>query len=282
MTSKSKRAIAAKSTLSDGTISPTLKIDKATIAKAYQSVLSSTAKEAEIKGFRKGKAPLKMVEQTLDKAKLYSRVLELVLPPVYSQAIRDGKHQPIIVPKITPLKMEEGKDWEFKAETAGVPEVKLGNYRDYIKKALAKAAKTHKKDQKAPDKETGPKQDNWQLRTVLDAILEHVEVTPSPILVAEEAHSAIRKLESQLAPLKLTLDNYLKSIKKSHQELDEEYHKSATTNLRLEFALKEIVTHMNPEVTQAEIDELKPTKEQIPYAKYLLQKQKVLDTLVKL
>lgn len=265
MTAKSNQP-----TLSDGTLSLTLKLKQAKITKAYQAVLASSAKNVELKGFRKGKAPLPLVEASLDKSSLYSRVLELVLPPAYSQAVKAGKHRPIIEPQITPVRMEEGKDWEFTAVTAEAPEVKLSDYQTFIKKALAKATKDHKDT---------AKQDDWRLRAVLDAILQGVVVTPSPLLVQDEAHHALHRLESQLAPLKLSLDSYLKSIKKTRPELEKEYQQTALNNLRLEFALKAIVEDQNPEVTKEEIAKLKPAREQEPYARYLVQKQKVLDKL---
>lgn len=281
---KPTKTTPSKKALNDGSISLTLKIKKEDIKATYGKILIESAKNVELKGFRKGKAPLDLVEASLDKSKLYSRVLELVIPPVYSQAIRDGKYMPLIEPKITPIKMEEDKDWEFLAETAQAPEVRVGDYKKYFKASLAKAKKAHEAKAKTDNKDDQPKEneENWKLQAVLDAILDNAEVTPSPILVSEEAHAQIHRLESQLSQIKLTLDDYLKSIKKTHEELDAEYHQTATDNIRLEFSLKSIVDEVSPEVSEKELETLKPAPGQRPYAKYLLQKQKVLDTLVEL
>lgn len=260
--------------LKDGTVTLKITVKKAAISKAYQSVLKASAQDVELKGFRKGRAPLNLVEQSLDKSALYSRVLELVLPPAYSQAVKAGKHLPLVDPQLTPIKMKEGEDWEFDAKLAEAPEVRVGDYRKYIAKALraAKRPKELKKD----------KERDWLLQLVFDTLLKHAQVEPSPLLIEHEAHLAIHRLEKQLGELKLNLTDYLKSIKKSEEQFHQEYHQTARTNLALEFVLKAIMEQENISVTPAKLAKANPPKGQEDYVSYLLQKQKLLDILVKL
>jgi len=275
-TSKSKTTTKLP-TLNDGSIKLTIKINKDKIKSAYGKVIVESAKHVEIKGFRKGKAPIKMVEASLDKSKIYSRVIEMVVPPEYSKALQKGKYRPLIEPNLTPLKMEEGKNWEFQIETAQAPEVKIGDYKKYVKSALTLARKKHSTKNQVPEKN-----DHYELNAVLDAILKNAQVTPAKILIEHEAGAMIKKLESQLAPLKLKLDDYLKSIKKTKEELQKEYFTTAQNNIRLEFALKEIVEVENPAITDDEIKKANPPQGQESYVHYLLQKQKILDILVQL
>lgn len=270
-----KQKTNTKNKLKDGSLEFKLIVKQAAQQTAYQQVLSEVAKDIELKGFRKGKAPLNLVEKNVDKSKLYSRVLDRVLPPAYAEAVKKGKYHPIAQPQIIPLKMQEGKDWEFTAKTSEYPEVRLGRYKEEAKKRLTKARKEHEKSKDKP-------QNNWEYQEVFDAILATTEVEPAKVLIEDEAHTAIHKLESQLTSLKLTLQDYLKSIKKTEKEFHQEYHATARTNLRLEFALKAIVDQENPEVSAEEIAKLNAPKGQENYAKYLVQKQKVLDMLVKL
>lgn len=267
-----------KPAVDDGTITLTLKVDKAEVSKAYQQVLVQAAKGVELKGFRKGKAPLNLVEKSLDKTKLYSRVLEVVLPPAYTEAIKAGKHQPLLEPRVTPVKMDEQSDWEFKAETAIEPKVVLGDYRKYVKQALIAAAKTQKPSQSEKDK----KSDDWKLQAAFDALLKNAECHVSHLLIEHEAHTAIHRLEEQLSSLKLKLDDYLKSIKKSPEDFHQEYHQTAENNLRLEFILKSIIEVEKPEIPESELAKSNSPKGQENYVRYLLQKQKVLDMLVQL
>jgi|SaaInlStandDraft_5_1057022.scaffolds.fasta_scaffold07275_4 FKBP-type peptidyl-prolyl cis-trans isomerase (trigger factor) len=275
-----KKPVAKKaSTLKDGSIKLKIKIKKEDVARAYGQILIESAKHVEIKGFRKGKAPIKMVEASLDPSKLYSRVINVVVPPMYSDALKKGNHRPLIDPSITPIKMEEGKDWEFEIETAEAPEVKVGEYKKYIKSALTKARKEHKEPKKG---EEAKADQHWELNTVLDAILKNSQVEPSPALIKHESDASIHKLEHQLTSLKLSVDDYLKSIKKTREDMEKEYSTTAKDNIRLEFSLKAITETENPEVTAKEVQDAKPPQGQEAYVRYLLQKQKVLDILVKL
>jgi len=259
----------------DGTINFDLLITKATIAKEYQHVLEEVAKSANIKGFRPGKAPLKMVEASSDKTQLYSHVLDNSLSPAYSEVIHEHKLVPLIEPRVTPKSMEDGKDWTLAVEVAIAPEVTIGDYEKIILTALKKHAKDHKEDKDAKPELVK----DQKLNVIFDALLDGTKFAVAPILIQAETESALSRLANQLSSLKLSVEDYAKSIKKTTAELVEEYKKSAISNLRLEFILQKLISDKKPDVTDAEISQMKPEKGQEAYAKYVLQKRKVLDFL---
>ncbi len=260
----------------DGTISFELTLDAKVIAAEYQKVLAEVAKTAAIKGFRPGKAPLAMVESQTDKSKLYSHVLDHLLSPAYSDVINDNKLVPLVEPRVTPKSMEEGKDWVMAVEVAMAPEIDLGDYEKYVKTSLTKHEKEHKhaesKEKAKPEEEKEHK-----LNVIFDALLDNAKVEVSPILIDEETKSALSRLASQLQSLKLSVEDYAKSVKKTTDELVTEYKKSAEANLKLEFILQKLIELRKPEVSDEEIATLKPQKGQEGYAKYVLKKRKLLD-----
>jgi len=65
-----------------GYISFEFTVPKSEVEKGYKDVVKEWAGTVEIKGFRKGKAPLDLVEKQLDRAKVYSHALEHILPGV--------------------------------------------------------------------------------------------------------------------------------------------------------------------------------------------------------
>lgn len=274
----------------DGSVTFDLVIAKATIAKEYQHALEEVAKTASIKGFRPGKAPIKMVEAQTDKSRLYSHVLDRVLSPAYSEVIHEHKLVPLVEPRVTPKGMEEGKDWVMEVVVAIAPEFALGDYTKLIASALKKHATVHPHSSKSDagedhkeDKDTKPEAaKDHKLNVIFDALLDGVKFDVSPVLVEEEAKSALTRLSQQLTSLKLSIADYAKSIKKTTDELVTEYKKSAQSNLKLEFILQKLIDDKKPEVTEAEIGEMKPQKGQEGYAKYVLQKRKVLDFLSQL
>lgn len=259
----------------DGTVTITLTIPQGEIGTQYQSVLREVQKTAEIKGFRRGHAPLKLVESSSDPAKLQSHVLEHLLPKYYSDFLTTHKLSPLTDPQIIPVKYTLEADWVLNIKLATTPQFTLGDYAKAVKSALAKHAKEHK---------TTAKEDHSDHleAVVFDALLDSTKITVSPVLIDEETKSALNRLATQLAQLKVSVADYAKSVKKSTEELVTEYKKTAETNLKLEFILQKIVQTENPVITDAEIAKLKPAKGQEMYAKYILQKRAVLDKLLKL
>ncbi len=272
----------------DGTVSFPLTIPAATIAHEYAHVIDEYVQSAEIKGFRKGKAPRSLVEASVDQAKVINHVLDHVIPPAYSRVLVEEKLNPLVDPQIVPQKMDKDQDWVFTVTTAVAPEVELGDYKTAVKKALAdhraahaKAAKDEKSD-KAEKAAPAHDEEEHETSAIFDALLATAKVDVAELLIDAEAKSALSRLVNQLASLKLKVEDYAKSIKKTTDELVKEYQETAKTNLKLEFILQKLIDAEKPEVTEAEIAELKPGKGQEAYAKYVLQKRKVLDILRKL
>jgi FKBP-type peptidyl-prolyl cis-trans isomerase (trigger factor) len=174
--------------------------------------------------------------------------------------------------------MEEGKDWVMSVTVAVAPEVKLGDYAKIVKSAISKHGKAHKEDKNAKPEELK----DHKLNVIFDALLDDIKFDVSPLLIEEETKSALSRLSNQLSSLKLSIADYAKSIKKTAEEIVEEYKKSAESNLRLEFVLQKLIEDKKPEVSEAEVAEMKPQKGQEAYAKYVLQKRKVLDFLSEL
>lgn len=262
----------------NGTITFDLTIPKAKIAEEYQHALLEVAKTTQIKGFRPGKAPIKMVESQVDKSRLYSHVLDHVLSPAYSEVIHEHKLIPLVEPRVTPKGMEEGKDWVMEVVVAVSPKINLGDYSKIVTSAIKKHGKEHKEDKDAKPEALK----DHKLNVIFDALLDGIKFDVAPLLIEEETKSALTRLSSQLSSLKLSIVDYAKSIKKTTEELVEEYKKSAEANLKLEFILQKLIEDKKPEVTEAEVAKMKPQKGQEGYAKYVLQKRKVLDILSEL
>lgn len=274
----------------DGTVTFDLVITKDVIAKEYAHALAEVAKTMTIKGFRPGKAPLKMVESQTDKSQLYSHILDHVLSPAYSQVIHEHKLVPLVEPRVTPKSMEEGQDWTMSVEAAIAPEIKLGDYEKLISSSLKKHATVHSHSSKSDageahkeDKDAKPEEArDHKLNVIFDALLDGTKFEVAPLLIQAETESALSRLSSQLSSLKLSVADYAKSIKKTAEELVAEYKKSAESNLKLEFILQKLIEDKKPIITDDEVAALKPQKGQEGYAKYVLQKRKILDILAEL
>ena len=119
----------------DGTIELKITIPWTIVKKEWDIVVAEMVKNSNLPGFRKGKAPKKLVEEKLDTSRIREEVLRQILPPAYLEAIREHSIKPIMDPKIhIEGELAEGKDWQFHAITSEAPLVELNGYKEEIKK----------------------------------------------------------------------------------------------------------------------------------------------------
>ncbi len=96
---------------------------------AFDRVFKSIQKDAEIKGFRQGKAPLATIKSVYG-GRVKQDVLQEVLQNAFFQAIQENKVNPVSSPEFefTVDDLQEGKTFAFTANFEIRPEVNLKNY----------------------------------------------------------------------------------------------------------------------------------------------------------
>lgn len=272
----------------NGTIRLTITIPNADIKKTWEEVMAEIVKSAEIQGFRRGKAPRKLVEEKADKEKVREEVLKKLLPIAYTEAIKTQGIKPIINPKIHIEKLEdpqtlseqsESKGWQFTALTCETPKIKLGGYKENIKKITAKSKII------IPGKESIPA----KFDDIVKALLDSVTAEIPGILIDNETDRLLSQTLEDVKKLGLTLDQYLSSTGKNPQTLREDYRKKAENDIKLEFALLKIaeeekITVEEKEITEAinasKSDEERKNLENNHYLlASILRQQKTLDFL---
>ena len=94
------------------------------IKKAIDKELINTAKKVRIDGFRKGKVPLKIVEQRYG-ASILQDALSDLMQQNFIEAIVQEKINPVGAPTYTPTEYKDGEDYTFTVEFEVYPEVKI-------------------------------------------------------------------------------------------------------------------------------------------------------------
>ena len=96
---------------------------------AIQNVYKKNAKYFSIPGFRKGKAPFKMVEKAYGIQIFYEDAFNEIAGDVYGKALEENKIEAVSKPEIDIVQIESGKDLIFTAVVQTKPEVTLGKYK---------------------------------------------------------------------------------------------------------------------------------------------------------
>ncbi len=96
---------------------------------AIKKVYFKSAKYFNIPGFRKGKAPINIVEKYYGQEIFYEDAFNEVVPEELEKAVEENKLEVVSRPDIDVKQIGKGQDLKFTAVFQIKPEVKLGNYK---------------------------------------------------------------------------------------------------------------------------------------------------------
>ena len=96
---------------------------------AIKKVYFKSAKYFNIPGFRKGKAPMQIVEKYYGKEIFYEDAFNEVVPDAMEEAVKEHNVEVVSRPDIEVTQIEKGKDLIFTAIVQTKPEAELGKYK---------------------------------------------------------------------------------------------------------------------------------------------------------
>ncbi len=120
---------ATKEQVEKNVVKLTITVDQETFENGVQKAYLKNVKHINIAGFRKGKAPRKIIEQYYGKEIFYEDAINFVCPKAYEQAVAELQISPVDRPEIDVEEIGDGKDFVFTATVTVKPEVKLGEYK---------------------------------------------------------------------------------------------------------------------------------------------------------
>ena len=114
----------------------TIEVSAEEFEKGIQAAYLKEKGKISLPGFRKGKAPRKMIEKMYGVGVFYEEAANNVMPMAYSSAAKESELEIVSNPEIDIVQIEAGKPFIFTATVAVKPEVTLGEYKGVeVKKA---------------------------------------------------------------------------------------------------------------------------------------------------
>lgn len=104
-------------------------IESSKFEEAIKKVYFKSVKYFNIPGFRKGKAPIQIVEKYYGKEIFFEDAFNELVPEILEKAVEENKLEIVSRPEIDVIQMEKGKDLIFTAIFQIKPEVELGKYK---------------------------------------------------------------------------------------------------------------------------------------------------------
>ena len=107
----------------------TIEVSAEELEKAIEAAYQKNKNKISLPGFRKGKAPRKMLEQMYGREIFYDDAANDLIPDAYEKAYKECGEQIVSSPKFDLVQLEAGKPFIFTAEVALKPPVTLGQYK---------------------------------------------------------------------------------------------------------------------------------------------------------
>ena len=107
----------------------TMEVDADTFKKAIETAYLKNRSKINLPGFRKGKAPRKLIEQAYGAEVFYDDAANEVMQPAYEKALAEVELDIVSRPSIDIVKAKEGEEFIFTAEVAIKPEAVLKDYK---------------------------------------------------------------------------------------------------------------------------------------------------------
>ncbi len=104
-------------------------IDSAKFDEGIHSAYLKNVKKFNIPGFRRGKAPMKIIENYYGPGVFYEDAFDIIFPDIYRAALEEHDVKPVDRPELEVEQIEKGKDLKFTVEVFVRPDVELGQYK---------------------------------------------------------------------------------------------------------------------------------------------------------
>ena len=115
--------------ISSNQVKLTFDIEAARFDEAMDKAYHKLRNRVNIPGFRKGRAPRKLIENYYGEGFFYEEAFDLIFDEVYGPAVDEHKLEVVDHPSIDIQQIGSGKNLQFTCEVYVSPDVKLGEYK---------------------------------------------------------------------------------------------------------------------------------------------------------
>src|SRR3989339_1093439 len=190
-----------------------------------------------------------------------------------------------------PVKEVAGKEISFKVKLLKISEKELLPLDDGFAKKISKhgtLAEFKAELTKNLEEEKREEAEADLKNQLLDEVSKNTDIEVPRPLVDNEIQIMLDELKASLSHSNLTMENYLKSVEKSEEDVISEFVKPATARVKGKMILKAVAEAEKLEVAEKELKEElarysgreKLTEGQLDYVKDYLLRRKALDFLI--
>ncbi len=246
-------------------------VEKEVVDETKRKILDEIKKDAEIDGFRKGKAPDDLIEKRYSSA-IQEQLLRKLVTDSYINAIKENNLNSIVEPDIYDVKFDDNGNLLFKAYIEEKPDVKIEKYKEIPVKKV--------KPKEVTEKMVEDVLKEWEKTPEMKVALIDLEKRKAWKEKAREQLIAYSKARAEMEEEKQLWDELMKNIKfpvpeKLVNERAIRYTEEQLKAMNLENKSKEEVEKIAKEIFQ----KVKPMAEEDVKKYFILEKISELENI---
>ncbi|HRR95633.1 MAG TPA: trigger factor [Candidatus Ratteibacteria bacterium] len=246
-------------------------VEKEVVDETKRKILDEIKKDAEIDGFRKGKAPDDLIEKRYSSA-IQEQLLRKLVTDSYINAIKENNLNSIVEPDIYDVKFDDNGNLLFKAYIEEKPDVKIEKYKEIPVKKV--------KPKEVTEKMVEDVLKEWEKTPEMKVALIDMEKRKAWKEKAREQLIAYSKARAEMEEEKQLWDELMKNIKfpvpeKLVNERAIRYTEEQLKAMNLENKSKEEVEKIAKEIFQ----KVKPMAEEDVKKYFILEKISELENI---
>src|SRR3989338_6441138 len=246
------------------------------VSKYREQIIKNFSKDIELKGFRKGHIPKSILIDKIGEQTIIEKQALLAITDIYPNIILDNNLNVIGRPDILITKLAPKNPVGFTIKTAIMPEIKLPYYKKIagiaildkteaivsekevddvikqIKKGIAEN-KSKKKIKENLKKEKDAKKREKRRFEIIEKIIEDTKIDIPKSFVESELDKMLAQFKDDIARMNVQFDKYLEKIKKTENELRNEWKNDAEKRAKIQLSLNEIAKKENISVPEENI-----------------------------
>ena len=212
----------------------------------WSNAIKEFSEKVEMDGFRKGKIPEDILIKNIGRGAVLEKMAVIALEKEYPKIISEHKIRAIGRPEITLTKLAENNPLGLKITTSVLPEITLPDYKGIAKKIMAKKEEVSEEN-KAQEKER-------RRMEILEKAAEEIKQDMPKFLVEAEKDKMAEEMKRNIAQTGLKWDDYLKHIKKTEEELKNDWEKDAVKRVKYGLILDQMTEQEKIEIPAEELE----------------------------
>lgn len=252
------------------------------VAECRKEAIKELNNKVNFPGFRPGHIPEDTLVKRLGEGAVLEEAAEIALGREFPSVMKESGAFPIGRPTISIMKIAPGSPLEFKITTAVEPNFVLPDYKNLAKsvklekveaateKEIEDVKEEIKKQNLKPDLKEGEvledkikenllKEKEFRAKEkhrlqIIDALLKETKIEVPHVLIQSELEKMLGQFKDDVARVGLTWPDYLKSIKKTEEEIKTEWHSKAVDRARAELIVMKVSEKEKIEPDEKEVE----------------------------